>query len=136
MKRVVLDTNCLLASISSRSDFFIVWRGLHEGKYTLCVSNDILAEYEEIIAQKATPTVAKHVVDALVDSDYVEFVDPQFRLGLIRKDPDDNKFVDCAFAANAAFIVSNDHHFDVLESIEFPKIMVLRLQQFVAMLKI
>ena len=136
MKRVVLDTNCLLASISSRSDFFIVWRGLHEGKYTLCVSNDILAEYEEIIARKATPTVAKHVVDALVDSDYVEFVDPQFRLGLIRKDPDDNKFVDCAFAANAAFIVSNDHHFDVLESIEFPKIMVLRLQQFAAMLKI
>lgn len=136
MKRVVLDTNCLLASISSRSDFFIVWRGLHEGKYTLCVSNDILAEYEEIIAQKATPTVAKHVVDALVDSDYVEFVDPQFRLGLIRKDPDDNKFVDCAFAANAAFIVSNDYHFDVLESIEFPKIMVLRLQQFAAMLKI
>ncbi len=136
MKRVVLDTNCLLASISSRSDFFIVWRGLHEGKYTLCVSNDILAEYEEIIAQKTTPTVAKHVVDALVDSDYVEFVDPQFRLGLIRKDPDDNKFVDCAFAANAAFIVSNDHHFDVLESIEFPKIMVLRLQQFAAMLKI
>lgn len=136
MKRVVLDTNCLLASISSRSDFFIVWRGLHEGKYTLCVSNDILAENEEIIAQKATPMVAKHVVDALVDSDYVEFVDPQFRLGLIRKDPDDNKFVDCAFAANAAFIVSNDHHFDVLESIEFPKIMVLRLQQFAAMLKI
>ncbi len=135
MKRVVLDTNCLLASISSRSEFFIVWRGLHEGRYTLCVSNDILAEYEEIIAQKATPTVAKHVVDALVDSDFVEFVDPQFRLGLIRKDPDDNKFVDCAFAANAAFIVSNDHHFDVLESIDFPKILVLRLQQFAALLK-
>jgi putative PIN family toxin of toxin-antitoxin system len=135
MKRVVLDTNCLLASISSRSDFFIVWRGLHEGRYTLCVSNDILAEYEEIIAQKATPTVAKHVVDALVDSEFVEFVDPQFRLGLIRKDPDDNKFVDCAFAANAAFIVSNDHHFDLLESIDFPKILVLRLQQFAALLK-
>ena len=135
MKRVVLDTNCLLASISSRSEFFIVWRGLHEGRYTLCVSNDILAEYEEIIAQKATPTVAKHVVDALVDSEFVEFVDPQFRLGLIRKDPDDNKFVDCAFAANAAFIVSNDHHFDVLESIDFPKILVLRLQQFAALLK-
>ena len=100
----------------------------------MCVSNDILAEYEEIIAQKATPTVAKHVVDALVDSDFVEFVDPQFRLGLIRKDPDDNKFVDCAFAANAAFIVSNDHHFDVLESIDFPKILVLRLQQFAALL--
>ena len=122
MKRVVLDTNCLLASISSRSDFFIVWRGLHEGKYTLCVSNDILAEYEEIIAQKATPTVAKHVVDALVDSDYVEFVDPQFRLGLIRKDPDDNKFVDCAFAANAAFIVSTTIILMCWSLLSFPRL--------------
>lgn len=134
MKRVVLDTNCLLASISSRSEFFVVWRGLHEGRYILCVSNDILAEYEEIIAQKATPTVAKHVVDALVDSEYVEFIDPQFKLGLIQKDPDDNKFVDCAFAANATFIVSEDRHLDVLKSIEFPKILVLKLQQFATML--
>ena len=135
MKRVVLDTNCLLASISSRSDFFVVWRGLHEGRYILCVSNDILAEYEEIIAAKANPVVAKHVVDALVESEYVEFVDPQFRLGLIKNDPDDNKFVDCAFAANATFIVSEDHHFDVLSSIDFPRISVLKLRMFASMLK-
>lgn len=135
MIRVVLDTNCLLASISSRSEYFIVWRGLHEGKYTLCVSNEILAEYEEIIAVKANPTVAKHVVDALVDSDYVEFVDPQFKLRLITQDPDDNKFVDCAFAANASFIVSHDHHFDILSSMAFPKISVLKLQEFVSLLK-
>ncbi len=135
MKRVVLDTNCLLASISSRSEYFIVWRGLHEGKYTLCVSNDILAGYEEIIAFKASPLVAKHVVDALVDSDNVEFIDPQFKLGLITNDTDDNKFVDCAFAANATFIVSQDHHFDVLKAIDFPKIDVIKLQSFVLMLK-
>lgn len=135
MKRVVLDTNCLLASIASRSEYFIVWRGLHEGKYILCVSNEILAEYEEIIAVKTSPTVAKHVVDALVDSDYVEFVDPQFKLGLITQDPDDNKFVDCAFAANASFIVSQDHHFDILSSLDFPKISVLKLQEFALLLK-
>ncbi len=134
MKRVVLDTNCLLASISSRSEFFVVWRGLHEGRYILCVSNDILSEYEEIIAQKTTSSVAKHVVDALVDCDFVEFVDPQFKLGLITNDPDDNKFVDCAFAANATFIVSEDRHFDVLSAIDFPKILVLKLKQFAAML--
>ena len=135
MKRVVLDTNCLLASIASRSEYFVVWRGLHEGKYILCVSNEILAEYEEIIAVKTSPTVAEHVVDALVDSDYVEFVDPQFKLGLITQDPDDNKFVDCAFAANASFIVSQDHHFDILSSLDFPKISVLKLQEFALLLK-
>lgn len=124
-----------MASIASRSEYFIVWRGLHEGKYILCVSNEILSEYEEIIAAKTNPSVAKHVVDALVDSDYVEFVDPQFKLGQVTQDPDDNKFVDCAFAANASFIVSQDHHFDILLSLDFPKIPVLKLQEFVSLLK-
>ena len=40
--RIVLDTNCLLASLSKRGAYFNVWRGLQEGKYTLCVSNEIL----------------------------------------------------------------------------------------------
>ena len=35
-----------------------------------------------------------------------------------------------AFAANATFIVSDDKHFEVLETIAFPKISVLKLQQF------
>lgn len=34
--------------------------------------------------------------------------DPFFRLRLIKKDPDDNKFVDCAFACQADYIVSDD----------------------------
>lgn len=58
MRRVVLDTNCLLASLSSRSENFRVWRALHEGAYTLCVSNEILAEYEEMIALETNKTVA------------------------------------------------------------------------------
>lgn len=133
MMRVVLDTNCLLASLSSRSENFCVWQSLHKGLYILCVSNEILAEYEEIIAQKTNTTVAENVINALVDSDYVVFVDPQFHLGLITADPDD-KFVDCAFAANATFIVSNDRHFDVLTAIAFPKINILRLQKFIKLL--
>lgn len=135
MNRVVLDTNCLLVSISSRSEYFEVWRGLHEGRYVLCVSNEILAEYEEVIALKANREVAENVINALVDSDFVEFVDPQFHLGLITSDPDDNKFVDCAFASNATFIVSNDKHFNVLQNIDFPRINVLKIQEFLALLK-
>ena len=135
MNRVVLDTNCLLVSISSRSEYFEVWRGLHEGRYVLCVSNEILAEYEEVIALKANREVAENVINALVDSDFVEFVDPQFHLGLITSDPDDNNFVDCAFASNATFIVSNDKHFNVLQTIDFPRINVLKIQEFLALLK-
>ncbi|MBO4660701.1 MAG: putative toxin-antitoxin system toxin component, PIN family [Prevotella sp.] len=134
-KRIVLDTNCLLACISSKSENFIVWRDFQLGKFILCVSNDILEEYHEIIARKASPTVAEGVVNAIIESEYVEFIDPQFHLGLITVDPDDNKFVDCAFAANATYIVSEDSHFDVLRDISFPHLLVIKLRQFINMLE-
>lgn len=54
---------------------------------------------------------------------------------LIKADEDDNKFVDCAFVAGASCIVSNDAHFKVLSSIDFPKILVLRLEAYAKMIK-
>ena len=133
--RVVLDTNCLLASLSSKSENFRVWKDFQEGKYTLCVSNEILEEYQEIIAEKTTPSIAQNVIRAIVESDYVEFIDPHFHVYAIFTDPDDNKFVDCAFAANAAFIVSEDSHFEALKTLVFPKILVLRLKAFLKFLE-
>ena len=133
--RVVLDTNCLLASLSSKSENFRVWKDFQAGKFILCVSNKILEEYQEIIAQKTTPSIAQNVIRAIVESDFVEFIDPHFHVYAIFADPDDNKFVDCAFAANAAFIVSEDSHFDVLKTLAFPKVLVVKLKAFLKFLQ-
>lgn len=133
--RIVLDTNCLLASLSKRGAFYNVWRGLQEGKYTLCVSNEILEEYEEIIAQKTTSVIASNVIQTLLNAPSVELIDAFFRFELIQKDPDDNKFVDCAIAGNATYVVSNDAHFDILKEIDFPKLILKSLQEFSAMLQ-
>ena len=129
-QRIVLDTNCLIASLSRHSEYYIVWKGLQTGKYILCLSNDILSEYEELIGLKTSPEVAKNVVGLLLKSKNVEFVSPYFNWRLIEADHDDDKFVDCAFAANATYIVSDDKHFDILKKIAFPRIAVLKLQQF------
>ena len=133
--KVVLDTNCLLACISSKSENFRIWKDFQVGCFTLCVSNEILEEYQEIIARKANPVVAENVINAIVESEFVEFVDPQFHLELIVADHDDDKFVDCAFAANAAYIVSDDTHFDVLKDIPFPQLFVLKLKDFLKRLQ-
>lgn len=125
----------MLASLSSKSENFRVWKDFQKGKFTLCVSNEILEEYQEIIAQKTTPSVAQNVVRAIVESENVEFIDPHFHVYAIFADPDDNKFVDCAFAANAAFIVSEDSHFEALKTLAFPKIMVLKLKAFLKFLE-
>ncbi len=133
--KIVLDTNCLLACLSSKSENFRVWKDFQKGRFTLCVSNDILEEYLEIIARKASPVVAENVINAIVESEFVEFIDSQFHLGLIAADHDDDKFVDCAFAANAAYIVSDDSHFDVLKDIPFPQLLVLKLKDFLKRLQ-
>ena len=89
-----------------------------------------MEEYQKIIAQKTSAIVAENVINLLLKSEYVVFVDAYFRLQLIEADPDDNKFVDCAFAAGATYIVSDDKHFDVLKEIRFPQILVLKLRTF------
>ncbi|MBQ3633725.1 MAG: putative toxin-antitoxin system toxin component, PIN family [Paludibacteraceae bacterium] len=135
LNKVVLDTNCLIMALSRHSEFHPVWTGIQTGKYILCVSNDILEEYHEIITQKTSIVVADNVIRLLSECTFVEYIDPHYHLELIQTDPDDNKFVDCAFAANASYIVSNDKHFDALKSIDFPKIQVLKLIEFLQTLR-
>ena len=129
-KKIVLGTNGLISSLSRRGQFYPIWRSFQQGRYTLCISNEILDEYIEIISQKMTPEIAENVADLLLKSKNVELIYPQFRWGLITADPDDNKFVDCAFAAGATYIVSDDSHFNVLRDITFPQLLVLRLKEF------
>lgn len=49
----------------------------------------------------------------------------------ITTDPDDNKFVDCAVAGNARFIVTEDHHYDILSKTDFPKVEVIGLDDMI-----
>ena len=134
-RKIVLDTNCLISSLSRRGQYYAVWKGLQNGEYILCVSTDILNEYAEIITQKMSVDVAIHVIHLLLESEYVELINPYFRLQLIEADHDDDKFVDCAFAANATYIVSDDKHYDVLKEIDFPKLFVLKLKEFLGLLQ-
>ena len=133
MRPVVIDTNCLLQIISRNSPYRPIWDAFLVGKYELCVSNDILDEYQEILEQQITPTVAENVVLLLLNKQNVRFVDPHFRMGLITTDPDDNKFVDCAFAANADYLVSEDSHFDILRTTPFPHLNLVTLDEFLEM---
>ena len=129
-RQVVIDTNCLVQMISVHSPYRPAWQAFREGQYTLCVSNDILNEYNEILGRVANTTVAHHIVNAIVRSPYTRMLDPHFRFGLIEQDPDDNKFVDCAIIAGADYIVSEDAHFRVLAEIPFPTVNVIRMDEF------
>lgn len=134
-QRIVLDTNCLISSLSKKSESYDVWKGLYEGRYVLCVSNSIWEEYQEKIAEKTTPDIAENVIQYLINSENVELISTYYYFNLISADPDDNKFVDCAIAANATYIVSDDRHFAPLKEIEYPRLLVVKLLEFVNILK-
>ena len=128
--RVVLDTNVLLVSISDRSPYHWVYLGLLQRAYELCVTTDILLEYAEIIERHMGIEASESVEGTLENLPNVILTTSYFRFTLITKDRDDNKFVDCAVAANAHYIVSEDKDFRVLEKKPFPKVGVLSLVEF------
>ena len=131
MEKIVLDTNCLIISFSRRSPYFKIWEDFFAGKFILCVTNDILLEYEEILSQKLGHTIASNIIKAILQSENTKRLDAFFHFGIIKSDPDDNKFVDCAIAANASYIVTEDNHFSVLESTIFPHVNVIGIDDFI-----
>ena len=128
--RVVLDTNVVLRAISSKSALADLLDKLYEETYEIVVSNEILLEYEEKIALFYGTRTAKTFLDFLIILPNTIRIEPYFRLGLIISDVDDNKFVDCAFSANAHYIVSDDKHFKAVKNTNFPTIPVIKAEEF------
>lgn len=135
MDRYVIDTNCLISSFSRQSPFFDIWRRFFAGEFQICVSTEIMFEYEEILTRKHGNQIARNILNALQNSQNLMKVDNYYHFNLITQDQDDNKFVDCAIACNARLIVTNDSHFNVLHQIEFPKVDVATLEEFYRLLQ-
>ena len=135
MRHVVLDTNALIMAISSKNVYHKAWQAFLDGDFILCVTNDIMEEYLEVLARNINARVAEAIVYAILSRRNVRKLDPHFRFHLILADEDDNKFVDCAIAANAQYIVTEDHHFDILRTIDFPIVDVIGIDEFVRQLE-
>lgn len=128
--RVVIDTNVLLISIAKKSPYRPIFDAIINGDIKLVITNEILSEYAEILASRANSLVAVNITDFLSKSTHVERIDVYYQWNLIEVDRDDNKFVDCAIAGNAKYIVTNDKHFNVLADIPFPKVDIISSEDF------
>jgi putative PIN family toxin of toxin-antitoxin system len=134
-QRIVLDTNCLVQIVAKQARYGFVWNDILDGETILCVTTEILFEYEEILTKFYGRNVAKMVVEMILILPQTEKYDIYYHWKLITEDPDDNKFVDCAVISGAKYLVSDDKHFNVLSKISFPKIDVLELAEFAEIIK-
>ena len=132
--RVVLDTNVLLVSIATKSRYRVIFDSLINNDLVLIISNEILSEYTEIIGRKTNMMIANNISEMLLSLQNVHKQEVYFRWNLINEDKDDNKFVDCAVAGDVDYLVSNDKHFNCLKKINFPKLNLLNIDEFMDLL--
>jgi uncharacterized protein len=133
--RIVLDSNVMLVSIPKNSPYCAVYDSFLNEKYSLSISNEVLTEYIEVLVRFSTGTIANNIAEAILSKPNVIKADTYYRWNLITADTDDNKFVDLAIATNSDYIVTNDSHFTSLKDIDFPKVNVIDLDQFLEIIK-
>ncbi len=127
---IVLDTNVVISMLSRKLNFQNILFSLIDGDYNLFVTTEIILEYEEKINSffnKNQTDTFMRLIDTLPN---VHKIQSYYQLNIITADPSDNKFVDCAFSCNAEYIVTNDKHFNILKKIDFPKIRIITIEDF------
>jgi uncharacterized protein len=128
--KIVLDTNCFISCIGKKSPYRYVFDAFLNNKFVLCISTDILLEYEEIFNQKWGEDVTTNLLARIMLAENINLQNNYFKFNLIKNDADDNKFVDTYISSNADFIVSNDKHILSLINNNFPQIKVITIQEF------
>ncbi len=128
--KVVIDTNVLLSAIHRGSKNYWIRKALERQQISLCVTTDILDEYAEIFEDYYDPQTADFFLSALEILPNIIYINKYYFWQLIPQDEDDEKFADCAIAAGAEYLVTNDRHFNHLKTIGFPKINVVNEDEF------
>lgn len=131
--RVVVDTNIFISAVSRFSADHWLVDALVDEKFEVVFSTEIFLEYEEKLLERYNPTTVYFFLKTLEKLPNSFFTSIYYNWNLL-SDPDDNKFVDAAFAAGADFILSEDRVFQQLKKIDFPQISVLTLAEFKAVL--
>lgn len=134
MMRVVIDTNCLRASIPPKSPYYQLYQDFRSGKFEWYLSTEILLEYDEILTATYSAQTSQFILHQLALAPNVVFTEPAYKWNIISNDPDDNKFSDLALSAGCDYLVTNDTDFDVFKTLPFPKLNIVDLKSFLEIL--
>ena len=112
---VCIDTNTLVQARATGHPYFPILNAAILGRLRWAISNRILSEYEEIITltsgHREWHRILRLIELADAISGSVVWVAPHYQFRVIGTDPDDNAFTDCAIAAHADYVISDDRHF-------------------------
>jgi hypothetical protein len=133
--KVVIDTNIFVSSFFGGNPRKIIdlWK---KGEITLCLSKDILDEYTEVLQRIGLrdEREIEELLSLFAEGFNILFTTKTPKIRVVKDDPDDDKFVECAVALRAEFVIKGDR---VLRTMgEYMGIKILSPQEFLKTYKI
>jgi uncharacterized protein len=128
--RVVLDTNVLVSALlftGTASEIVPLWQ---KDVVTVLLSRDILEEYLRVLSYPKFQ-LPEAEIKALIEEELLPFVTvikPKRRLSVVKRDPSDNRFLECAVAGKARVIISGDK--DLLSIGQYRRVHIQTPAQF------
>lgn len=134
MIKVVLDTNVFVSSFFGGNPRRVLnlWKA---GGVTLCLSRPIVDEYVEVLQRLGLQDERElgELLDVFARGLHVVFTAKTPKLHVVENDPDDNKFIECAVALKADFIISGDKAITAIK--DYMGIKILNPKEFISAFK-
>ncbi len=116
--KVVIDTNVLISGVFFGGFPRKLLSAIINQKIIACATTEIINEYEEIIQEmikRKQGYINKTILTPLIKT--MEIIEPVTHIEICR-DPDDDKFLECAKDSHAFYIVSGDKDLLVIKKYE------------------
>lgn len=126
--RIVIDTNVLISGVFFGGFPRKVLSSVVGQKITACATAEIINEYEEIVQEmidRKQGHIDRSILSPLIKA--MEIIETVTRIEICR-DPDDDKFLECAKDAHALYVVSGDK--DLLVVKEYESIQIVTAKDF------
>ncbi|RJR32506.1 MAG: putative toxin-antitoxin system toxin component, PIN family [Deltaproteobacteria bacterium] len=115
MPKAVLDTNVIVSAfLKPESNAALILSLFFEGFLTVCLSQEILAEYKEVLKREKFRKLDQGIISNFLEEigRQALMVDPRVSINAAIVDPDDNKFLECALESKADYLITgNTRHF-------------------------
>lgn len=110
-----MDTNVIVSAfLKPESNPALILSLFFEGYLTVCLSEEILVEYREVLKREKFKKLDHESIDkflSIIDKQALN-VRPRVSVNAVVVDPSDNKFLECALESNADYMVTgNTRHF-------------------------
>ena len=138
MIKLVLDTNVFISGFLWKGNEAELIRRIERKEAVNFINPEIISEIEKVISRdkfkellvKAGLTVDE-IIQKIISLSHI-VVGPRMKENVVKTDPTDDKFIECAINSNADYIVSGDR--DLLDLKEYKGIKIMKASEVLRLL--